>query len=282
MRSEETLSARGKKRERHTGKKRLWRPEGGGPSPQPVAPPDDPRGPAASSPHMRARRRRPLTGTTRVCEHGKFLPAPWRTTQDSPFPGTGTQSAGSLGVPGMGTGGRSSISCTGGHNMDTNTHQRQAVRVQAAVPGEAGRACPSDPSPPWPQPAEPGEPRGPSPAAPGSPEAPAFLAGPHPRARGRLTGAGAGLSSWKRPSVLHGTTFLPRGHILRPPEPTRAPSHSRGEVRAPRWNFLAGSSCLRPDTLLPPPGPGPHRQPGRPLPGPRAALLPAGRGRRIT
>lgn len=35
-----------------------------------------------------------------MCEHGKFLPAPWRTTQGSPFPSTSTQSAGNLGVPG--------------------------------------------------------------------------------------------------------------------------------------------------------------------------------------
>lgn len=67
---------------------------------------------------------------------------------------------------------------------------------------------------------------------------------------------------------LEGTYF---GH---PRPPPRAPSRSRDKVRAPRWNFLAGSSRLCPDTLLPPPGPGPHRQPGRPLPGPRRPCRP--------
>lgn len=88
---------------------------------------------------------RQLTGTTRVCERGKFLPAPWRTTQDSPCPRTCTQSAGDLGVPGVGTGGHLSTSCTGGHNMDTHTHQRQAVRVQAARRG--GARLPQRPQP---------------------------------------------------------------------------------------------------------------------------------------
>lgn len=146
MRSEETLSAKGKKRERHTGKKGYGgRREAAPPSSQ-RPPTDDPRGPAAFSPHTRApAAERQLTGTTRVCERGKFLPAPWRTTQDSPCPRTCTQSAGDLGVPGVGTGGHLSTSCTGGHNMDTHTHQRQAVRVQAARRG--GARLPQRPQP---------------------------------------------------------------------------------------------------------------------------------------
>lgn len=115
------------------------RPEAA-PSPHPASGPTScPASPATFSgvfaPPTAERQR---TGTTRVCEHVKFLPAQWRKTQDSPFPGTSTQSAGNLGVPGAGMEERLSISCTGGHNMDTNTHQQQAVLLQAAVPGEAG------------------------------------------------------------------------------------------------------------------------------------------------
>lgn len=52
---------------------------------------------AASFAPPAAERQRQHTGTAGVCVHGKFLPAQWRKTQDSPFPSTSTQSAGNLG-----------------------------------------------------------------------------------------------------------------------------------------------------------------------------------------
>ena len=163
-----------------------------------------------------------------------------------------------------------------GHQQTPTT---SCLRPSSRARRGGGAPFPNDPSPSphpsarGPKPAQPGGPRGPSPAVPGSPEAPAFLAGPHPRTRGHLTVAGAGLSSRKRPSVLLGTTFLPGGHILRPPTPSRGPLPLPGQSSGPSLEL---SSSLFPPRPGHPPPPAARPEPHR------AALLPAGRVRRIT
>lgn len=96
MRSEDTLSAKGK-REKDTGK-RLWRPRAAAPS-TPASGPAITQDAPPPAPRLRAAAHRTAAAHRyrRRQRHGKFRPAPWRKSQDSPFPSTSTQSAGSSG-----------------------------------------------------------------------------------------------------------------------------------------------------------------------------------------
>lgn len=270
MRREETLSAKGKKRERHIEKKVMEAIRRRPPSPERGAQHITQDVPQPSLRIFRAARCRvPAHRYHRRVRTRKVFARAMAHNTRSPFPVQVHSRRVIWGCQGW------ELGNTLAHIMHRRTqygHQHTPTTSCLSSSSRARRGGARLSQRPHPTTATnslAGKPRGPSPAAPGSPEAPAFLAVPHPRIPGRPTVAGAGLSSWKRPPVLYTIFFLHGGHIHRPPKPTRdlrppLPGQSWG----PYWNFLAGSSGLCPATLLPPLGPGPHGPPFHPFPGP--------------
>lgn len=283
MRSEETLSAKGKKERKTYRKKVMEADEGWPPLPAPGtrhAPRDVP---PPSPPHSS---RRPLQSASaqvppECANTESFCPRQGAKHKTARSPVRVHSRRVTWGCQGRGRG-HLSGSCTGGHNVDTDTHQREASDPSSSARRGGGAPSPTTPAH-----------RGPNRPSLGSPGAPPrqFLAHLNPRlpCRPPPLGSGASYGRW-RWLVQPETTLSVARHHFSPwrahtsatqaqPRPPPAPRAKLGPLTGtfsqclPAWAWTPSSRCQALSST---------GQPCHPRPGPPAALLPAGRVRRIT